>query len=86
MEKKQLMDANLKKLAARHPAYFPRVHHFIARDPSATLRALMVARLAAFEGGVLRAVHGHHSDRLSATIHPDTASRAGQPASVANTS
>jgi O-antigen biosynthesis protein len=49
-EKKQLMDANLKKLAVRHPAYFPRVHHFIARDPSATLRALMVARIAAFEG------------------------------------
>jgi O-antigen biosynthesis protein len=49
-EKKQLLNANLKKLAARHPAYFPRVHHFIGRDPSATLRALMVARIAASEG------------------------------------
>jgi O-antigen biosynthesis protein len=49
-EKKRLLNANLKKLAARHPAYFPRVHHFIGRDPSATLRALMVARIAASEG------------------------------------
>jgi O-antigen biosynthesis protein len=49
-EKKRLLNANLKKLAARHPAYFPRVHHFIESDPSATLRALMVARIAASEG------------------------------------
>jgi O-antigen biosynthesis protein len=49
-EKKRLLNANLKKLAAKHPAYFPRVHHFIGRDPSATLRALMVARIAASEG------------------------------------
>jgi O-antigen biosynthesis protein len=49
-EKKRLLDGNLKKLAARHPAYFPRVSHFIARDPSATMRALMVARIAACEG------------------------------------
>jgi O-antigen biosynthesis protein len=49
-EKKRLLNANLKKLDARHPAYFPRVSHFIGRDPSATLRALMVARIAASEG------------------------------------
>ena len=49
-EKKQLLDGNLKKLGLRHPAYFPRVDHFISRDPSATLRALMVARIAANEG------------------------------------
>jgi O-antigen biosynthesis protein len=49
-EKKHLLAGNLKKLADRHPAYFPRVSHFISRDPSATLRALMVARIAASEG------------------------------------
>jgi GT2 family glycosyltransferase len=48
-EKKQLLDANLKSLAARHPAYFPRVSHFIARDPAAALRAVLVARIAASE-------------------------------------
>lgn len=46
-EKKALLDQNLKKLSAKHPKYFPRVSQFISADPAASLRALMVTRIAA---------------------------------------
>ena len=56
-----LMEANTRKLVAKHPSYPERVHHFIASDPLLPLRKLMetaLRRLAAPEmRGILHILH-----------------------------